>query len=133
MVVPAAGAVLAIIEGLQAAWGTVSKILAAIDKFITFLKAVKGGGAGPQFAAAVAAGAVAVIDFVANWLLQRLMKPAKKVSGKLAAMAKKIMAKLKKRLKKVGKKLKKAFKKAKKKVKGLFKKKGKGKKKVTPP
>jgi hypothetical protein len=129
MVVPAAGAVLAIIEGLQAAWGTVSKILAAIDKFITFLKAVKGGGAGPQFAQAVAAGAVAVIDFVANWLLQRLMKPAKKVSGKLAAMAKKIMAKLKKGLKKVGKKLKKAFKSAKKKVKGLFKKKGKGKKK----
>ena len=129
MVVPAAGAVMAIIEGLQAAWGTVSKILAAIDKFIAFLKAVKGGGAGPQFAQAVAAGAVAVIDFVANWLLLRLMKPAKKVSGKLAAMAKKIMAKLKKGLKKVGKKIKKAVKKIKKKAKGLLKKKGKGKKK----
>jgi hypothetical protein len=129
MVVPGAGAVMAIIEGLQAAWGTVSKILAAIDKFISFLKAVKGGGAGPQFAAAVAAGAVAVIDFVANWLLQRLMKPAKKVSGKLAAMAKKIMAKRKKGLKKVGEKLKKAFKTLKKKAKGLLKSKGKKRRK----
>ncbi|MBL8740868.1 MAG: hypothetical protein JNK04_07235, partial [Myxococcales bacterium] len=129
MVVPAAGAVMAIIEGLQAAWGTVSKILAAIDKFISFLKAVKGGGAGPQFAQAVAAGAVAVIDFVANWLLQRLMKPAKKVSGKLAAMAKKIMAKLKKGLKKIGKKIKKAVKKIKKAAKGLLKKKGRKKSK----
>ncbi|WP_049949823.1 eCIS core domain-containing protein [Sorangium cellulosum] len=129
MVVPAAGAVMAIIEGLQAAWGAVSRIIAAIDKFITFLKAVKGGGAGPAFASAVAAGAVAVIDFVANWLLKRLIKPAKKVSGKLAAIAKKILAKIKKALKKVGKKLKKAFKKIGKGLKKLFKgkkKKGKG-------
>jgi hypothetical protein len=125
MIVPAAGAVMAIIEGLQAAWGTVSKIIAAIDKFIAFLKAVKGGGAGPQFATAVAAGAVAVIDFVANWLLLRLMKPAKKVAGKIAAMAKKILAKIKKALKKVGKKLKRAWKKAKGFVKKKFGKKGK--------
>ncbi|NOK17384.1 hypothetical protein, partial [Corallococcus carmarthensis] len=133
MIVPAAGAVMAIIEGIQAAWGAVSRIIAAIDSFITFLKAVKGGGAGPQFATAVAAGAVAVIDFVANWLLKRLMKPAKKVSGKLAAIAKKILAKIKKALKKVGKKLKKVFKKAGQKLKKLKeklfgkKKKGKGK------
>ncbi|MEZ4293411.1 MAG: hypothetical protein R3B70_00420 [Polyangiaceae bacterium] len=133
MVVPAAGAVMAIIEGVQAAWGAISRIIAAIDAFITFLKAVKGGGAGPQFATAVAAGAVAVIDFVANWLLKRLMKPAKKVSGKLAAIAKKILAKIKKALKKVGKKLKKVFKKIGKKIKKAFKKvfgkkkKGKGK------
>ncbi|HVH42318.1 MAG TPA: hypothetical protein VM925_08235, partial [Labilithrix sp.] len=129
MIVPAAGAVMAIIEGLQAAWGTISRIIAAIDKFVTFLKAVKGGGAGPSFAQAVAAGAVAVIDFVANWLLLRLMKPAKKVSGKLAAMAKRILAKLKKGLKKVGKKVKGAFKKAAAKVKGVFKRKKGGKKK----
>ncbi|WP_147441967.1 phage tail protein [Corallococcus exercitus] len=133
MIVPAAGAVMAIIEGVQAAWGAVSRIIAAIDSFITFLKAVKGGNAGPQFATAVAAGAVAVIDFVANWLIKRLMKPAKKVSGKLAAIAKKILAKIKKGLKKVGKKLKKFFKKAGQKLKKLKdklfgkKKKGKGK------
>ncbi|NOK38861.1 hypothetical protein HMI49_37310 [Corallococcus exercitus] len=135
MIVPAAGAVMAIIEGVQAAWGAVSRIIAAIDSFITFLKAVKGGNAGPQFATAVAAGAVAVIDFVANWLIKRLMKPAKKVSGKLAAIAKKILAKIKKGLKKVGKKLKKFFKKAGQKLKKLKdklfgkKKKGKDKKK----
>ncbi|MBK8258009.1 MAG: DUF4157 domain-containing protein [Polyangiaceae bacterium] len=135
MIVPAAGAVMAIIEGIQAAWGTISRIIAAIDMFITFLKAVKGGGAGPAFANAVAAAAIAVIDFVANWLILRLMKPAKKVASGLAAMAKKIIAKIKKALKKVGKKLKKAFKKIgkalKKAGKKLFgkKKKGKGKKK----
>ncbi|RKH82639.1 hypothetical protein D7Y21_28100, partial [Corallococcus sp. AB045] len=133
MIVPAAGAVMAIIEGVQAAWGAVSRIIAAIDSFITFLKAVKGGNAGPPFATAVAAGAVAVIDFVANWLLKRLMKPAKKVSGKLAAIGKKILAKIKKGLKKAGKKLKKFFKKAGQKLKKLKdklfgkKKKGKGK------
>ncbi|MHA7629914.1 eCIS core domain-containing protein [Corallococcus sp. M7] len=132
MIVPAAGAVMAIIEGVQAAWGAVSRIIAAIDSFITFLKAVKGGNAGPPFATAVAAGAVAVIDFVANWLLKRLMKPAKKVSGKLAALGKKILAKIKKGLKKAGKKLKKFFKKAGQKLKKLKdkvfgkKKKGKG-------
>jgi hypothetical protein len=119
MIVPAAGAVMAIIEGIQAAWGAISRIIAAIDAFITFLKAVKGGGAGPKFATAVAAGAVAVIDFVAQWLLRRLMKPAKKVAGKLAAIAKKILAKIKKALKKVGKKLKKAFKKIGKQLKKL--------------
>ncbi|WP_437733122.1 eCIS core domain-containing protein [Sorangium sp. So ce1335] len=129
MVVPAAGAVMAIIEGLQAAWGAVSRIIAAIDKFVTFLKAVKGGGAGPAFATAVAAAAVAVIDFVANWLLKRLIKPAKKVAGKLAGIAKKILAKITKGLKKVGKKIKKGFKKLGKGLKKLFKgkKKGKGK------
>jgi hypothetical protein len=106
MVVPAAGAVMAIIEGLQAAWGTVSRIIAAFGAFFAFLKAVKPGAAGPPFAAALAAGAVVVIDFVANWLLRRLRKPAGKVAGKLKAIGKKILAKLKKAAKKVGRKLK---------------------------
>jgi hypothetical protein len=55
MIVPAAGTVLLIIEGLQAAWGTVSRILQAFDRFMAFLKAVKTGQAGPPFGAAVAA------------------------------------------------------------------------------
>ena len=50
MIVPAAGAVMAVIQGLMAAWGAIQKILAAIDRFIAFLKAVKSGGAGPAFA-----------------------------------------------------------------------------------
>ncbi len=124
MIVPAAGAVLAIIEGLQAAWGTVSRILQAMDRFIAFLKAVKSGGAGPQFANAVAAGAVAVIEFVANWLLARLRKPAGAVAGRLRAIGRKILAKLKRALKKVGKALKKAWRKLEARFKRLFKRKG---------
>jgi hypothetical protein len=129
MIIPAAGAVMAIVEGLQAAWGSISAILAAIGKFISFLKAVKSGGAGPQFAQALAAGAVAVIEFVSSFLLVKLIKPAKKVGGKVKAMAGKIMAKLKK----LGAKIAKAFKKVVKKIKKGFaklkKKLGFGKKK----
>jgi hypothetical protein len=129
MIIPAAGAVMAIVEGLQAAWGSISAILAAIGKFIAFLKAVKSGGAGPQFAQALAAGAVAVIEFVSSFLLVKLIKPAKKVGGKVKAMAGRIMAKLKK----LGQKIAKAFKKVVKKIKKGFaklkKKLGFGKKK----
>jgi Domain of unknown function (DUF4157) len=41
MIVPAAGALMAIIEGLQAAWGTISRIIAAFAAFMAFLLAVK--------------------------------------------------------------------------------------------
>ncbi|MEM6791401.1 MAG: hypothetical protein AAF715_28040, partial [Myxococcota bacterium] len=135
MVVPAAGAVMVVIEGLQAAWGSISRIIAAMGAFVSFLKAVKSGGAGAKFAAAVAASAVVVLDFVSHLLLRRLINPAKKVGGKLAGIAKRILAKIKKTLKKVGRKIKKAFKKVMRKIKKagrkLFgrKKKRKGKKK----
>jgi hypothetical protein len=87
MLVPAVGAVLAIIEALQAAWGTVSRIIAAFESFIAFLKAVKGGNAGPQFANLLAAVAVVVLDFVANWLLRKLRGAAGKVGAKLKGLA----------------------------------------------
>jgi hypothetical protein len=96
MIVPAAGAILTIIEGLRAAWGTVSRIIAAIGLFIAFLKAVKSGNAAGPFATALAAAAIVVIDFVANWLIQRLRKPAGAISGRLKAFAQKIAAMLKK-------------------------------------
>ncbi len=105
MIVPAAGTVLLIIEGLQAAWGTVSRILQAFERFMAFLKAVKTGQAGPPFGAAVAAAGVVVIDFVSNWLLKRLRGPASKVAGKIKEIAKKIGNKVKKTMKKVGQKL----------------------------
>jgi len=89
MIVPAAGAVKAIIEGLQAAWGTVSRIMAAMSTFVEFLKAVKSGNAGPQFAQALAAAGVVVIDFVANWLLRKLKKAGKKIGKKLKGLFKK--------------------------------------------
>ncbi|WP_310564922.1 hypothetical protein [Hydrogenophaga sp.] len=111
MIVPAAGAVMAIIEGLQAAWGTVQRIIAALGKFVSFLKAVKAGGAGPQFADLLASAAIVVIDFVANWLLKKLRGPASKVGAKVKAIAQKIMAKLKAVMKKVGGALKKVAKK----------------------
>ncbi|MBW4608226.1 MAG: DUF4157 domain-containing protein [Hassallia sp. WJT32-NPBG1] len=106
MIVPAAGTVMVIIEGLQAAWGTVSRILQAIERFMAFMKAVKTGNSGPQFGAMLAAAGVVLIDFVANWLLKRVRGAASKVGGKIKAIAKKIGDKLKKAVKKVGQKLK---------------------------
>jgi hypothetical protein len=94
MIVPAAGAILAIVQGLMAAWGTVSRIITAFKLFFTFLKAVKGGNAGGQFANAVAAAAVVVIDFVANWLLKRLVRPARAVGGRLRSIAQRIMQRM---------------------------------------
>jgi hypothetical protein len=90
MIVPAAGAVLAIIEGLQAAWGTVSRIIQAFQQFFAFLRAVKDGNAGPQFAQALASAAIVVIQFVAFFLLRRLVRPAARVGARLRAMAQRI-------------------------------------------
>src|SRR4028118_311555 len=98
MIVPAAGAVLAIIEGLQAAWGTVSRVIQAFDRFMGFLKAVKTGQSGPQFGAALAAAGVVLIDFVSNWLLKRVRGAASKVAGKIREIAKRIGNKLKNKL-----------------------------------
>lgn len=95
MIVPAAGALMAIIEGLQAAWGTISRIIAAFSAFMAFLLAVKGGGAGALFAAVLASAAVVVLDFVANWLLKKLMSAARKVGAKLKGLAEKFKAKRK--------------------------------------
>lgn len=94
MIIPAAGAVIAIIEGLQAAWGSVSAMLGAVGKAIAYLRAVKGGGAAVQFAQLVAAAAVVVIDFVSNWLLARLGKAIIKIGGKIKGIAQKLLKKI---------------------------------------
>ena len=94
MIIPAAGAIMAIIEALQAAWGTIQRILSAFERFFAFLRAVKGGRAGPQFASMIAAAAVVVLDFLANFLVRRLMRPARPVAGRLAALGRRIMARL---------------------------------------
>ena len=106
MLVPAAAAVMAIIQGLQAAWGAVQRILAAIDRFVAFLRAVKSGGAGPAFAQALAAAAVAVIEFVSQFLLRRIAGAAKKVAGKIKAIAQRIGKRIMGAVKKVGAKVK---------------------------
>ncbi|MBD1848183.1 DUF4157 domain-containing protein [Cyanobacteria bacterium FACHB-63] len=106
MIVPAAGTVMVIIEGLQAAWGTVSQILQAMERFMAFMKAVKTGNSGPQFGSMLAAAGVVLIDFVSNWLLKKVRGAASKVGGKIKEIAKKIGDKLKNAAKKVGQKLK---------------------------
>ncbi|MFE4247965.1 DUF4157 domain-containing protein [Streptomyces sp. NPDC056910] len=96
MIVPAAGAILTIIQGLMAAWSTVSSILSAFGKFFAYLKAVKAGPAACLFAEAVAAGVVALLDFITNFLLQKLSSATKGVGKRLKGMAQKIMDGLKK-------------------------------------
>jgi hypothetical protein len=95
MIVPAAGAVLAIIQGIQAAWGAIQRVIQAISAFVAFLKGVLGGSGPVLFANALAATAVAVIEFVAQWLLKKLKGAATGVGGKLRAIAKRIGEKLK--------------------------------------
>src|SRR5712691_10633220 len=94
LIVPAAAAVMLIIQALQAALGSLSRILQAVDAFVGFLKGVRWGNAGPLFGSAIAAGAVAVIEFISQFLLQRLMGAVGAVAGKLRSLAKRIGARL---------------------------------------
>ncbi|MFI6438198.1 DUF4157 domain-containing protein [Streptomyces sp. NPDC050759] len=96
MIVPAAGAILTIVQGLMAAWQSISSILSAFSKFWAYLKAVKAGPAACLFAEAVAAGVVALLDFIANFLMIRLSSATKGVGKRLKAMSQKIMDGLKK-------------------------------------
>ncbi|MFE7559784.1 DUF4157 domain-containing protein [Kitasatospora sp. NPDC057500] len=91
LIVPAAGAIMTIIQGLVAAWNTVSRIVAAIGKFVAFLKAVKSGAAACLFADAVAAGVVALLDFISNFLLSRLKGAGKAVGTRLKGIAQRIL------------------------------------------
>jgi hypothetical protein len=94
LIVPAAAAVMLIVQALQAAWGSLGRILQAVDAFVGFLKGVRWGNAGPLFGKAIAAGAVAVIEFISQFLLQRLMSAAGAVADKLKSLAKRIGARL---------------------------------------
>ena len=104
MIVPGVGAVLAIIQGLQAAWGTVSQIIQAFGQFMTFLKAVKTGAAGPQFGALLASAAVVAIEFISGFIIVKIAKAARKVAGKLKGLAKSLMKRGKGKKGKKGKK-----------------------------
>ena len=96
LLIPAAGALALIIDGIKAAWAAASKILAAFQKFIAFLKAVKAGNAGPKFGELVGAVAVAVMDFLANFVLSKLKGAGQKVGGTLRKMAERFMKAVKK-------------------------------------
>ncbi len=91
LIVPAAGAIMAIVQGVIAAYHAIGKIIAAIGKFITFLKAVRSGQAARPFAEAVAAGAVALLEFVAGFLMAKLGSAAKGVASRLKGIADRIM------------------------------------------
>ncbi|WP_380283524.1 DUF4157 domain-containing protein [Kitasatospora purpeofusca] len=91
LIVPAAGAIMAIIQGLVAAWNTISRIVAAIGRFVAFLKAVKSGSAACLFADAVAAGVVALLDFISNFLLDKLKGAGKAVGTRLKGIAQRIL------------------------------------------
>jgi len=101
--IPGAGAILAIIQTIQAAWGAISKILGALSKLLSFLKAIRTGGvaAACLFAQTVAAGAVALLDFITNFLISKLASAAKGVASKLKGIADKIMKALARGAKKV--------------------------------
>ena len=105
LLMPAAGAVLLIIQGLQAAWGAAGRILQAFEKFFTFLRAVKTGRAGAQFAAAVAAAAIAVLDFLSNFLLARLARGASRVGQRLRSIAQRIGQRLRRVVSGIGRRL----------------------------
>jgi hypothetical protein len=119
LLVPAAAAVMLIIQGLQAAWGAASRMLQAFERFFAFLRAVRAGNAGPQFAELVAAAATVVLDFLANFLIARLAKGAAKVGQKLRSIAQRIGQRLKAVMSKVGAKLKGIGKKIADKVRGV--------------
>jgi phage-related protein len=107
--VPALGGIITIVQSVIAAYNTISSIITAIGKFVAFLKAVKSGTAARPFAAAVAAGAVALIAFIANWLLSKLKGAAKGIGSKLKGIAQKILAFLKRGAKSVRKGIGTAF------------------------
>jgi hypothetical protein len=90
LIVPAVGAILTIIQAIQAGWASLGRILQAFEAFFAFLRHVKLGSAGPLFAKAVAAGAIAAVEFVSNFLLTRLKGAATSVSNRLRALARRI-------------------------------------------
>lgn len=102
MIMPAAGAVLLVIQGLQAAWGAVSRILQAINRFVAFLRAVKTGNGGQAFAEVVAAAAITVVDFVSNWLIARLARGASRIGNRIRAIAQRIGAAVRRVARRVG-------------------------------
>ena len=91
LIVPAAGAIMTIVQGAIAAYQSIGKIIAAISKFVAFLKAVKSGQGARMFAEALAAGVVALIEFVANFLMSKLGNAAKGVGTRLKGIADRIL------------------------------------------
>ncbi|MFE2493226.1 DUF4157 domain-containing protein [Streptomyces scopuliridis] len=86
--IPGAGWVMAVIDALQTAWGALSEILAAFGLFMDFLKSVKSGNGALPFAKAVAAGVVALLELVYQFLIEGVGRFMGKVADRLGDMLK---------------------------------------------
>ncbi|MFF6880832.1 DUF4157 domain-containing protein [Streptomyces sp. NPDC012474] len=86
--IPGAGWVAAIIDALQIAWGALSEILAAFGLFMDFLKSVKSGNGALPFAKAVAAGVVALLELIYEFLIEGVSRFLGKVAERLGDMLK---------------------------------------------
>ncbi|MEU9785094.1 DUF4157 domain-containing protein [Streptomyces phaeochromogenes] len=85
--IPGAGWAMAVIDAIRTAIGALSEILRAIGAVITWLKAVRQGGAGILFAKAVAAGIVALLELAYEFLLNGIGKYVAKVGRRLKSVA----------------------------------------------
>ncbi|MEU7564160.1 hypothetical protein [Streptomyces eurythermus] len=88
--IPGAGWVMAVIDAIRTAWGALSAILSSLDAVLTWLKAVRTGGAGILFAKAVAAGVVALLEILYQALLSGIGKYVAKVGRRLRGVAAKL-------------------------------------------
>ncbi|MFG3719428.1 DUF4157 domain-containing protein [Streptomyces massasporeus] len=86
--IPGAGWVMAVIDALQTAWGALSEILAAFGLFMDFLKSVKSGNGALPFAKAVAAGVVALLELIYEFLVEGVSRFMGKVAERLGGMLK---------------------------------------------
>ncbi|MDQ1039742.1 hypothetical protein QFZ75_006158 [Streptomyces sp. V3I8] len=85
--IPGAGWAMAVIDAIRTAIGALSEILRAIGAVITWLRAVRQGGAGVLFAKAVAAGIVALLELAYEALLSGIGKYVAKVGRRLKGVA----------------------------------------------
>ncbi|MFF8012284.1 DUF4157 domain-containing protein [Streptomyces sp. NPDC007929] len=91
--IPGAGWVMAVIDALQTAWGALSEILAAFGLFMDFLKSVKSGNGALPFAKAVAAGVVALLELIYEFLVEGVSRFMGKVAERLGTMLKNLRTK----------------------------------------
>ncbi|MFE4328905.1 DUF4157 domain-containing protein [Streptomyces sp. NPDC056831] len=88
--IPGAGWAMAVIDAIRTAIGALGAILRAIGTVISWLKAVRSGGAGILFAKAVAAGIVALLELAYQALISGIGKYVAKVGKRLKGVAAKL-------------------------------------------
>ncbi|MEU9154408.1 DUF4157 domain-containing protein [Streptomyces sp. NPDC048417] len=88
--IPGAGWVMAVIDAIRTAIGALGAILRAMGAVLSWLLAVRQGGAGLLFAKAVAAGIVALLELAYQYLLDAVGKYVAKVGRRLKGIAAKL-------------------------------------------